>query len=88
MYGMIKIRAESISNREWASHEVKHAVVCFLIKCYTDRKVSTIKRVYNKRFVANVYDSADTVAGMESSCGTRIVLHSPVVVAVLDILKN
>lgn len=44
--------------------------------------------MYNEGFVAHVDDSADTVAGVESSCGTGIVLHSSVIVAVLDILKN
>lgn len=54
----------------------------------TDRKVSSIEGMYDEGFVTHMYDSADTITSMESSCGTGIVLYGSMIVAVLDILKN
>jgi len=57
------------------------------IKHYTDRQVSTIKWMNNKRFVANVYDSSDSIACMKRSCGTRNILNSSVIVTMFNFLK-
>lgn len=45
--------------------------------------------MYNKRFVPDVYHTADAVAGVEGGTSSRVVLHRTVVVAVLNFLgKN
>lgn len=41
----------------------------------------------DKRFVANVYHTADTVASVKCSTGTRVIFHRAMVVAMLNILQ-
>lgn len=55
---------------------------------YTDRKIAAVERMDDERLVPNVDDPADPVAGVESGRGPWIILHGPVIVAVLDILRN
>jgi len=40
----------------------------------------------NECLVTNVDDATHAVAGVEGCAGTRIILHGPMVVTVLDIL--
>lgn len=42
----------------------------------------------DKRLVANVYDSGDSVACVERGRGTGYVLDRPVIVTMFDFLKN
>lgn len=53
----------------------------------TYRKIASIEGMYNERFVADVYDAADTIARMEGGASTRIVFHSAMVIAMLNVLK-
>lgn len=58
------------------------------MELHTDRKISSIEWMNDEGFIAHVYDSADTVAGVESSSGTGVILYSSMIVAVFDILKD
>lgn len=43
--------------------------------------------MYDEGLVANVYDTADAIAGVEGCTGARIVFDCAVIVAVLDVLQ-
>lgn len=52
----------------------------------TDRQVSTVKRMNDERFIANVYDSGYSIARMKRSRGTRYVFHGPMIVTMFNFL--
>lgn len=58
------------------------------LKKSTDRKISTVERVNDERLVAHMDDTADAVAGVEGRRRPWIVLDSPVIVAVFDVLEK
>lgn len=51
-------------------------------------EVASIERMDHERFVPNVDNARNAVAGVKSSGRTRIVFNCPVVVAVLDLLRK
>lgn len=57
-------------------------------KNYTDRQVSTIKWMDDKRFIANVYDSSHSIARMKCSCGTGYILYGTMIVTMFDFLEQ
>lgn len=54
----------------------------------TYRQITPIEGMYDEGLVANVYDSADAVAGVEGCTGARIILDCAVIVAMLDVLQQ
>ena len=52
------------------------------------RKVSSVERVDDEGFVADVDDAADSAARSESRYGARIIFDRPVVVTMLDFLAR
>lgn len=54
----------------------------------TYRKITAVEGMYDEGLVANVYDTADAIAGVEGCTGARIVFDCAVIVAVLDVLQG
>lgn len=54
----------------------------------THRQITPIEGMYDEGLVANVYDPADAVAGVEGCTGARIILDCAVIVAMLDVLQH
>jgi hypothetical protein len=59
-----------------------------MIENVTYRQVASVEGVNDERFVADVDDTGDSVAGVEGGRSSGIVLHRAVVVAVLDLLNR
>lgn len=55
---------------------------------FTDRKISSIERVKNECFVADMDNSTDPIASVEGCCSSWVILNGSVVVAVLDVLQK
>jgi hypothetical protein len=52
----------------------------------THREIASVERVYNKGLVADVNYSTDAIARVEGGSCSRVILHSAMVITVLNLL--